>query len=267
MEYLLDNTSELYTANDYSAVCPSNSYFSNMQLAVTNLTTNYPFAHFDLNLLDEDTQILSDLHISKDLEYENFAEFNTLFDELKNFIEEISPNNNKISNSLTGLITRLVSSIIQESTQGDFAHVFVRSHTINAESHLLDHHVDKCPKQAFNESLQTCDGEYSVVFTLKGLSTWFYNMPVEMREKFNLIQSNKTHCMLKPNAEILADMLYGVNAASSYVGQGSVFLLGAFEGAVHTPPPVVYEPRLFIGVFPNTLDMIMQIKSIKMSKK
>ena len=244
--------------------------------AIKNLSPEHPFLSFDLQLSENEHQALTDLRIASKGEYENFAELQNLTEELTNFFNSLSPENNNISFTVAKVINRTVNNFLASSKQDKTAWVVVKALVPSELFDIPDWHTDPCLSNLNKGDLICKNNEHYAVFVVKGAATIFYPLLPQQRDEFNFkfdinnYQGNETHVPLikvdnptnSPELQRrleLGKMLDNSNTISIEFGQGYVFLAGSEYGAVHTTPPV-HDERVFIAVYPGDRAIVKQLE-------
>lgn len=91
----------------------------------------------------------------------------------------------------------------------------------------------------YQESQSLSNKEFFVLFTLKGPSTLFYDLPSDLREEF--AKHSVDRCSEKIDALINKDkIIYGK------LGKAYITLNGLWQGCVHSRPPSFQNERLLV---------------------
>jgi hypothetical protein len=234
-------------------MCPAH-----IDLPASELSPAHPYQDFTLGLSEKEQKMLQQLRTNNAdnlSEYNNWGSLHTLQSELVDFINSLSTDNAAIALPIATTIHRLVTEIIESSEQGETAVVGIVPYLNKPTGSAW--HTDSCPNNTFTRDKQeTClANEHLVVFTLKGPSTKFINLPVEQEDEFRAPQRSST---LSPSTMAMLDnstMIY-----SAQFGHGSIFLLGDSHGAIHQAPSAHGE-RLFIEVYPCSASTARQVKA------
>lgn len=234
--------------------------------AVSRLTPEQPYQFFELGLTLEDMANLQALRIEKSDRFTNVeSEVDTV--KLKTFIESLSPQNSNISESITRLISNMVNNAHNDKlTSKDTVNVFfLTTSDGNTGGEDFEWHLDTIPYEIKEGVFPKIEGknrrvEYdyfshtdrsNIVISLKGPTTWIYPMSDENRDEYNFykkhpyrIDSNGTYI---GQSELTSTNFQFPKVVKADFGQGAVFKIDRYQGALHTTP-IIKEERLFMAI-------------------
>ncbi|WP_032113978.1 hypothetical protein [Candidatus Paracaedibacter symbiosus] len=230
-----------------------NKLRSRIQFAINNLGPKNPFIHYNPQFSKSEEDALKSLKISSPKEYNNYGNLTALECELEEFIESLAKENKGSTKAVSQLIVRLVKDILQGSRQ-ETAWVAVRAFTPTFEYDLPRWHIDGYYYKPF------VGNPYKIVMILIGAPTLFYRLPINKRGKFYdlIYEGTKKN---NYNRQAIADFLANSKEAISMpqLGQGTVFIVGSSNAAVHSEPAIKKE-RLFLSVLPGSKEQIKEWK-------
>lgn len=192
------------------------------------------FAYVDLGLTDQELCLIDQLVCETTVEYDRFGNLHLLKDELPGFLSSIGNDDENVIQVVTEIIIKTVQNVTKASNKNS-AWVSVRAST---------------PTDKYDIPRWHTDGSYygpypypGVVFkfaaVLKGSPTLLYNLPDDMRAKFNANRNNRI---------VLSELLEINKAESPKKGEGVFFVVGdSLIGAVHSEPKMS-ENRLFFSI-------------------
>ncbi len=209
--------------------------YSKIQEAILSLTSSMLFAHYDLDLSDDEAKALSDFSFNCIIPQQE-CEFGSLSSQdsdifknkLLDFLSKISFNNPHINTTVN-----LIDRIFRAASNSNISQ--------NTELTLMIYSKECGCEYSENQLWHTDDyqeGEYRNVITVVGAKTMFYHDDKD---------TNTTQQINKYNAELIQkNMLFEVrNIGHQFIqeskistpasGQGSVFLSHK-NGALHSAP-------------------------------
>ena len=223
--------------------------------AQTRLSDRHPFTYFDLCLSPLEVEGLQKLSITNGANYENFGQLDLLENEINQYLMSIGTNESSLTKSVAHMIHEIVEKVVK-GFGSETAWVVLRASTPHQIFDTPRWHTDSYYAPPF-------EGEQKkVVIALKGPGTLFCNLNPEKREAFAELQEEM---ILTPFDEVKRQGLDTFLKAAQCeflfpsLGQGSIFIAGAPYAAIHSEPPIK-EPRLFISIFPTTVDQIVKVK-------
>lgn len=206
--------------------------------SLKRLTASTPFTHFTIPLSNKEIVSLRHMQITQPSVYDNYGRLDHLSSELNEFIKSLNPNNSRLSQSISRLITTVVNKVIVGLGKTS-AWITVRASIATDYWDIPRWHTDGYYYPPY-------EGEqHKVVITLKGPGSLFYPLPNELREKFYALQFDPE------NRETLANMLDRSKSISAPAQSGTLYMVGTKYAAVHSEPPI-HEERLFMSIVPGS---------------
>ncbi len=205
--------------------------------AITQLSPEHPFVHFNLNLAEKDQAILQKIDIQRRETYENFGKLDVSEKGIADFLKKVGKNDQQVAAKAAGVITRLVHTILA-GCQKESAWVALRAFVATDEYDQSRWHRDGYYFSPFSGA------PFKFVVALKGASTQFYRLPAEIRERFAEFEKKQERAKL-------AKLLDPSRVDTAMPGQGTAFVVGAEFAAVHSEPKIVGQ-RLFLSIVPGS---------------
>lgn len=204
------------------------------------LNTEQPFGHYDLELSTGDLAALSQLTILDSSNYDNFGKLEELDVESTKFLQKVATGDPE---RIAALITKLVAVVLTQYQQ-ETAWVSLRS--------FIPTPIYKKPRWHTDGYYYSpmIGNQYKVVITLKGNPTLFTKVNPLIKDQFFSLQENNA-------SEQINTLLANCCVESANFGQGSHFIAGSKDAAIHSEPDIT-EPRLFLGILPGAKEQIVQ---------
>lgn len=198
----------------------------------------YGFCFVDIGITEDDFNMLDNLDIQKDDDYNRFGTLDNLEAEVGAFLKTIGSNDDPTVENIARLINRIATDILSLSGR-ECAWVFLRARTPN---HLFDvpqWHIDtlfSLPKRDVFE--------YKFSLTLKGPSTLFYPILKSDSAFRRFIRINLV------SRELMNEACPVDRAISPPTGLGTFFIAGEkLDSVLHSKPPM-HSQRLFLSITP-----------------
>lgn len=230
---------------DASTVSQDTLETERFQTAIKSLNQDSSFIFFDLMLSPEELTALERIKINFPKEYNNLGALEVLRNEVIAYVKSLGNKEERVVETVSQMIHRIACDCVRASGKAT-AWVALRASQQNSDFDLARWHVDGYYYQPYF-------GQYKFAFTFKGPGTKFYKLPKQMREKF-------TALLQEGNRQKLSKLLYDSRLVmQAQSDQGTVFIVGADNAAVHSEPPI-NEERLFMSVLPGSKEQIAEWK-------
>lgn len=255
-----DSCSLLGENNIYTA---DNVYADNVYIDTMELGPSNPYQHYNLSLSNEEISALDNLRVEKKELLRIFGTLEGLESKIQSFIEGLSSKNANISSRIAHSITEQVSDIMAiNKHSGDSLFVQLRAElpgtNLDRTHFTPDIHVDGIIEvEIINPQNKYLSTEARYIFTIKGPSTVFFQtLSEDLRKEFILYDmASGDHSSFFNNKLDMTDY------STAKFGQGTVFLSGMKNGAVHSAPLVDSE-RLVVIVDVRSNQRIKQLERI-----
>lgn len=253
-------------------------YQNNMEDAILSVYYDKPFA---FGKLDIDSNVLNNMKITKNGEYNYFGIFdNKLQDKVIDFIEDLG-NNNKESTEISKIINNITKQLLDASnsaksegaTKKDYVWLALRPESSSIKKYDVPRWHFDGNMYDYNKINGIKERQYKLAISLIGPSTRFKHVDEEgvkkMREYKRSLTLNKEYNptdiniraridkLLEGYDEITYDDCDGLCYAIFALGEVK-YALGEVKYAIHSEPPI-HEKRLFMSVILGTHENIKQL--------
>jgi len=232
----------------------------NIATALSLLGTGTTFSNFDLELSPSQINAIEHIQVSDASYYESYGTLDNK--KVQKYIENLDPTNKEYAKEVADTISYIVSSALKGFNQ-EASWVSIRPSTSNNYFDIPRWHTDGCYYLA--------DGmhpQYKIVLTLKGPGTLFYNLPDNLRDRFNELQyiapeEFKSHNLEKEMMEQRierAQLIDNSKIIKGEVGKGYIFTACEQKYATVHSEPKMDGQRLFISIYPETFKNIKELE-------
>lgn len=226
---------------------------ANIQL----LGSNHNYIIFDLQLTESDLNCLEQIKVTNNKEYSRFGDLPLLEKELPEYLKSIGNDDPEINRNTTILICKIAKQVVSASKK-DSAWVTLRATIPSDKFKTPRWHSDgpfyppKNSDSYYDPYYEPYGHQYKFVWTPKGPSTLFYDLPDTQREEFDRLSFHYDRDALHRFIDIH-------KAVSFEKDFGAFFIVGNMKyGAVHSEPDLVSD-RLFISILPGNKEEIQHL--------
>lgn len=238
----------------------------NKNNSALQVNAEHPYVNFDLGLSEEEKKSLERFSIDPKTTiqtiYNNFGELEKIDADVIAFLNSLG-DNSAVSVVVSKLIARLVNNVIKFFDQ-ETAWVSIRAFLPMPIFKIPRWHQDGYYYSPFKGD------QCKVAITLKGPRTLFFNASDEQKKIMTKLESEPPKIVggkidmqaLMQHTNYVREELNKVfdpaMAVCAELGQGSIFITGSQNAAVHSEPDIT-TPRLFMSILPGSKNQIQEV--------